>query len=335
MAREIYLQFDFLVQFYQEKPNQDLIEFNEQQKLWYDFHSFLSEDNLELTIGLDADVFENLKEANPFLIYFYNLFGQGKDIFLDVQPFEELENDNFYQKGSFCKFFALTESEQYCDLKIEKYGFLFFNNSSLYQKISKLSIKYLEDNNLRSLKLGAKTANSVPKLNDWKDLKNYAHPINSIIICDRYLLNSDYGFKDNLMPMLKILLNPKTHTDILILGNEFKLSLSKFEENIKTELPNFDITISICKISLNDSHDRMIFTNFFHIKSGQSFTYFKNGKVNTDIASTTLDFNSFFGQNSWLVALDFLKEIKSHIPEQDKIGEEIISIGTKQNRLLS
>ncbi len=335
MKREIYLQFKFLVQFYQSKPDQNLLQLNQEQKLWWDFHHFLSENNLEVCIDLEYDRFKELSKEHPFLIYFLNLFEQGKEsISLDTLPFEQLEEDTFYEKGSFCKFFGLDTEQENCKQKQEKYGFLFFNYEMLYKTIQKFSIKALEDNNLRLLKFGTNTEQGTPSLNSWADLKNYNHPINSLIICDRYLLNSEYGLTENLIPILKNLLNPDTTTDVLILGNAFKLNLGTIRDKIATALSSLKVNISICKIDLHDSHDRMIFTNYFHIQSGQSFCYFKGGQINKDIPATTLQFNSLFGQNSWLVASDFLREIKLTLPKQDKIGTEVIAVGNKQNRLL-
>lgn len=195
------------------------------------------------------------------------------------------------------------------------------------------------------------------KLSSWDMLKNFRHPCNSMIIAENYILSKTEEIKDNLIEIFDVLLPQEKLTipfQITILVLESELGGRKIDSRfdiLMKELqkirPDFTFEIQIILVSKNDNHDRNIFTNYFWLHSGHSFSYFenKNNSIRT-IKSTNLmlfpisfqqkDYQTYFSNekissNSVFEAVQVLLEQAKRVPKTRGYKET----SNAQNRLFS
>jgi hypothetical protein len=161
-------------------------------------------------------------------------------------------------------------------------GYYFFSGVELLKKWQEV----INRPKLGSIKLkGVRTG----AFSGWHDFQCYAHPFNAIIIVDNYLFSHPKNLENNVFKILKVLL-PKsdlcTTIDIMIIASKLfeyqdsgkTVSIHSLNTQIKkfltTELNLKTFRLSVVKASnqINEYHDRVIFTNYFVIKSGYPFS---------------------------------------------------------------
>ena len=205
----------------------------------------------------------------------------------------------------------------------------------LYGKMETISI---EKNNKSGLK-------------KWEEIERLKHPLNSLIICDNYILSEERLLANNLFPILKALLptkdiNEKVNVMIIysqeskaIIQNQVlstKILADIIHKYIQQQL--FLKNIEVCVIKANSLfyHDRRIFTNYFAFESGNTFNYFDSsgaGRIRTKLH--IFPFIALNKDKSYLYSfLDDLSLIKDLIRKSNSNSATEI-IGSPSNKLLN
>lgn len=136
-------------------------------------------------------------------------------------------------------------------------------------------------------------------LQKWGDLDQYTTPCSDIIILDPYIIVDSKLLQDNIYELTRVLSskahqaapniviitskrNTITHNPQLDIGNNLRQYLTTISATIKSNVkkatkaaPN--VTIVLLPQDMHE-HDRIIFTNYRLINSGDSFNYFNNEK---------------------------------------------------------
>jgi hypothetical protein len=99
---------------------------------------------------------------------------------------------------------------------------------------------------------------------------------------------------------------------------------------IKLRLAHFDFTL--VKTNMSDFHDRQIYTNYYVVKSGNSFNYFHYNGNSVLRSSTTIDVQPWTGENGGFF---YGETYESTLRELKRIIQNAtVFIGSKKNRLL-
>lgn len=145
---------------------------------------------------------------------------------------------------------------------------------------------------------------------EWKDLNGHAHPLNTIVIADKYAYKQfrSGGYEENLGELLLALL-PETldHPVHLTVVTDLKASLAKdFEppadedwphpkdireeirDHLEEKRPELDLRLGVVGYGDDGHKDRFIFTNYGLFTSNDSFSFFKNGRLNKETLVTYL-----------------------------------------------
>ena len=170
---------------------------------------------------------------------------------------------------------------------LSKHGYLFISSLNFYQTWPKL----LSDHNLTVSPHSKKQSHY---LKSWEDITSYTLPCNEILIVDPYLAINMSQVRDNILPLLKSILNPQVQiTELTLIYSSKKVRnilgeidnlmepriLKKELESYFSTLHPHTINIRIIKSdSDKDLHDRMVITNYFVLSSGRSFQFFKTSK---------------------------------------------------------
>lgn len=136
------------------------------------------------------------------------------------------------------------------------------------------------------------TKNSrVKSISSWKEIEEFNHLFNSIIICDDYLLDSSKGYveeisKSNIKQLLSCLLDKQKGTteriDITIISYlkdsnlELEYWYDYIEDILINELDIINSNLSLINDVDKEVHDRRIITNYHVINSSNSFRNYFN-----------------------------------------------------------
>lgn len=174
-------------------------------------------------------------------------------------------------------------------------------------------------------------------MNSWNVLTRYKHPITDVIISDRYLLSNKELVEANLIPLIEALVSNRiAHFNATV----FTSKNTVFDKDIKSmqaylhnlfKSAGFNCTTIVVydTVELFKEHDRHIITNYYHLSSGDSFTYFKkNGELKTN--GTTLDIKPLVDPDYLAAAQSVLRNLKSAYDHPN-----IEKTDGKLNRLLS
>jgi hypothetical protein len=163
--------------------------------------------------------------------------------------------------------------------------------------------------------------------NSWSSLAKYSHPFYDVIILDRYILKVDEAtFKKNLIELLSHFHQDKNCKINIVLFTlkqpTYTWNFAKIKKLISDVVllktghaPNFTLIWS------NDQnkarHDRHIMTNYYWLKSGDSFNYFLATTGALKTTGDTLNIKS-------LASEDYRKAVKRILEKtQEKINELI------------
>jgi hypothetical protein len=143
-----------------------------------------------------------------------------------------------------------------------------------------------------------------PDFSGWKGLSLDRLPVSSFIIVDPYFLERWHETKLNLKSILNGLIDPKFGVKnfelIISVRNDPGKPVSKeviienqqkVEALLKAEFSKFTFSVTLIYVNKNYTHDRYLFTDFFYLKSGGGFNFYKsNGKFDK-LKSNDLDIN--------------------------------------------
>lgn len=264
-----------------------------------------------------------------------DLYFQGVE---EMEYVEELPSESNTISYSNIKFydFIFTSNDQIVDIE-KRYGVAVFTKMNFFQKwniFAKNEPPLLIPE--RSEDIGS---------DGWQILEKFRHPINAILMIDRYFFDFYLNIENNLFPLLKVLLSDQKldiPLDLTILTEKIKQNMhtqiqekdlmkiySRIAYHLKNEMGFNLVNLTLCKIPSYlgpKIHDRQIFTNYFFITSGSGFGCFnKNGQSSLPM-STTIQLTPVTNYN--LSHKKFIKQKRNIMQHKDtKL------IGTGNNRL--
>jgi hypothetical protein len=188
---------------------------------------------------------------------------------------------------------------------------------------------------VRSIPISSKVENSSHC--GWSFLKEFKHPINALVLSDRYILSEKklaynlYDILSNLLPVRDL----NVDIDVAIIVYDVfgsKNTINDVHKDILDKLRRRGlrkVNLSIIKTFKKfENHDRFIFTNYFAFNCGNSFNCFQKGQGGVDIAKVETIFYSFpltayDMEKTYFEAHKHLLEVYKNIvnyPKNEKIG---------------
>lgn len=216
--------------------------------------------------------------------------------------------------------------------------------SSGYQCISNetfddfMDLAYLKKNSFEVAKDG--------DIAGWSDFSKLSHEFNTIVFFDSYLFakqtkKTRSQYTETVSEIIsKMLVQNKCKTIHILIAfpklqpnQEIQESIdvlkNKLEKSIESKLNGSkEIFVGLTKISQKSSinHDRLIFTNFMVLFSGDSFNYFQHGQQ-PNIETVLTSHSILDWQNNFQTYLKKLKKLKKVMPSIDKLGYETVRTG--------
>jgi hypothetical protein len=239
----------------------------------------------------DYDELESYIQKNPLL---YMIDEKIPNYSLEPQLSKVVKGAAFYDKGSCFKLFFLESDCIECDQLEKQVGYSFIKAANLEKKwgrflTSKEILRY-------QVTINPEFA-AEEKFDSWSKLRDYKHPINAIVIADKYILCDKYEQKIdcNLKPLLlELIPDRKTliPVDLTIIASEqeSKHSFESIKEDLdayfKKFTPNVQVNLTIIDFDNElkafienkhgtDFHDRRIVTTYYWYEVGKGFNLFK------------------------------------------------------------
>jgi hypothetical protein len=272
------------------------------------------------------------------------------DIRLNASLKKDILTNDFYKPIGEHNIFLTTYTEKECIDLSKDNGYIYISNKNIENVWSDLTKD--KRNNI------FKVTNDVIipdeyKFNSWSKLDNFSKPLTSILIFDKYILNdiSQQKLSHNLLPLLdRLLQNVKKDNEVTVSivsvpkdwcieKRQKRLNaffISKGFKNIKINIIKY---FKVFKPTKSDGlHGRVIFTNYYHIRSDDSFNYFNGRNINND-ADIKINF-SLSSMNKCFYEKE-LKDIKNYIsklsndPDNPKEEYKTLYFPNKRNNLLN
>jgi len=337
---KLFLEKEFLEQFF--------IEFDENNAIISDFLRFLKElKNFQLIVNTsDITEFEQEVHNNPFLELMIN--ESVPKLSFNAHLRKDVLSEDFYKDDTYpFKLFLLDSENEECMKLSKDYGYEYLCISNLSDRWN-CYFSGREDTKMKVTK--NKRFPDKLRFDSYEKMKCFTHPLNSILIIDKYILVNNKGSQEiteNFIPLLKVLLNKmsdKIEIDILILTrkmfSDVRTTWEFLMNEVKSALPNKKINLNLVR---DEKHlypaghhgikGRRIITNYFTISSEDSFTFFNSNGSTKGISDIRFDFN--FEKNNWLnlqFELNEIKEYVDHIVLND--DNDITYFKSKRNRML-
>ena len=324
-----YCDLAFLDQFYRTKPTKDVAEFGEEDELWLELHRFLKKST---NLVVNASEVEELIKGYPFLRYLLNPPAGVAYPRFDPSKFSRIEENEFHEETTNpWKLFLLNDTNTPPEQLSAAYGTLFLDTSAALQTWARIGRPVL----LNVSDRGASSCFS------WADLERFATPLTSLLVCDPYLLAraEPRELQENVVPLVVGLLpqgQNKLPVEIMLMTRDFdgKWSLEDVRRKLEALISeqHRELTFSLSLIiarGLKDYHDRHVFMNYGFMKSGQSFNYFKKGKLEL---RTTIDFEPVVDSGRLQTAINKLQELARMVESSSRMPSCIA--GSKENALL-
>jgi hypothetical protein len=276
------------------------ILFDENNKYHLDLKNFLTTKIKGVTIITDLQddtEWQKVSEENP-------LWENLLDIPMMVAEFlPTVENDiskmSFYSAYTYpYKLFFINKDKNTCDSLSKNFGFEYISIENLEDKWKTYSQRddlHLPIDNV-----------SNPRFDNWAKLSHFKHPINSIVVFDKYLFNEmknatiqQWSLNDNLMKIFENLFENKSNKltldlSIIILRdfisppstvpipagmNKLEYAHNRVLNFFNSNFPLINVNISIIhydkhKHSSETEHGRGIYTNYFYIFIEQGINIF-------------------------------------------------------------
>ena len=173
--------------------------------------------------------------------------------------------------------------------------------------------------------------------NSWNLLQNFKHSFLTAIVIDPYILDNKDLIVNNINKIIDELLrfsscNKKIEVLVITTDNAKELSNAGWEERYKilsqvvANYQNVEVILFRYPKNIPD-HARGVFTNYWYIYSGNSFTYFNNnGQMRGNIND-----NIFFFMNFYKRTIGLLKE-RLHDAEDfiNASKNDLIKIGVQE-----
>ncbi|MDA3904960.1 MAG: hypothetical protein PF484_02680 [Bacteroidales bacterium] len=281
------------------------------------------------------------EESNPMIHYFIET--KVPEIFFNQNLSKDVVKELFYYSGSPIKILFIEDDNKLPEL----YGFKSISSSNIKEKWMPFYKGRNDDyNSIKTTK--NKNLERYERFEKWEDFLNFAHPLHSIVISDRYILtnNTNQKVENNLFPLLRNLINPsknESHIDIMIITHKINTNIeynrvnSFIKDSLK--LKNYHLSIVRDSPAHKSEHFRRIYTNYFSIHIENSLNIFKDNGSYID-KNNDITFRFLFNDKNQRFFLKEAKDINnwlSKLNNRPKLGyapEEIYYYPDKKNKLL-
>ena len=278
--------------------------------------------------------FNNIvKNTELRLISFWDmLLEYSHKINFDVSEINLLDK-KAVNEGTIFKMFFLKLNSADCLKLSNKHGFAFFNIESFEEQWK----PFYFDLDREDLELPVTNNENInPRFNSWEILEKFNFPLNTILISDPYILLDKELIRSNISQIIKKLLaNVPSDISIEIIitttDGPKELSNSAWEERwiaLQEDLKNYlnhraNLKFALYRYPKNiPDHARFILTNYWFIKSGNSFNYFdQRGKLKNNIKDDISFKLSFLKTNRNLMKerlLDAKEYVSKSIDEPER-----------------
>lgn len=350
-----YVDLPFLERFFREKPEEeDLTSPDDWPTVWQNVYRFLK---LSATVVFDVE--EEPLRSEDLIARF--LGGQGRkhrdNIKFQPEVFQSYTDPDSVEIANHPHSIFLLESPEVPTEELrERKGLAFLKLEDLKVHWSRLFEEH-------SLNVFPEARLSEGKNEfGWADLKTHAVPLNALVIADKFAymqFRNKERFRQNLGELLLILL-PETldHPVHLTLVTDLEASLEKdfdpdkgdwphpkdIREDIRAYLgrnrPELDVRLGVVGYNDHGHKDRFIFTNYGLFTSNDSFSFFKNGRLDKETLVTYLP-SSTHGSGIVEPRLErmakYLDNLSHFNTARYKSGPDkkiLLADGDDQNRLL-
>lgn len=278
---------------------------------------------------------------------------------------DEICEPAFYERGCSLKLFFVEKPEAKCKDLERRFGYYYFSGKLL----GKTWGGVFTDREIGRYFITSRKA--IPdniKFDSWRKLKALQHPLNAIVIVDKYILvdGENQSIEANLKPLLLEIIPNKQNElpiEIIIIAEQgvsnnaehrrkgwyekqeidnlyFRSVFKELKRFLKENFPNtiIDLTIAVLDKKVKNAlknegfeiHDRRIITNYYWIEAGKGFNLFDNS--NQVKASDSKLYYGFNANGANIVDIEHLLECYAKCIE--KCRDHNI-YGSKNNRLLT
>jgi hypothetical protein len=257
--------------------------------LWNNWYNLIANKS-QLFVDADMNKIEEFANTNSLIkALIKNSSRESQKSKITPMPdfFAEANFNNAYPANSI---FLLDKSSEECWRLENECGTMFINKEGLVKK-GRLLFSWALYNVTKDTK-------AIQSFKNWKELQNFKHPFNAMIIVDNYILDEQKSL-DNLKLLLENYLPTElknTDFHLMIITSHQKTIIKKvggktetmeidkykLQDKYDKELKNlvqrldkpYQIITSLIGVSSDKNHDRNIFTNYFWLHSGHGFDYF-------------------------------------------------------------
>ncbi|GAB3557853.1 hypothetical protein [Spirosoma fluminis] len=343
---EIYIDRDFV-----KEVDEKQLAFDRDPDL-QDFYRFLTKlQGVDIITNYDSlDELEKVVDSSPFWLRLYD----GTVIPIIRKDFcNEIGKSSFYENSTGFKLFFVERDD--VDALSRNFGLLYINSSNLL----KIWRYFSDERDDLALPI-TDNPDCDPKFDNWSYLRNFTHPFNSIILCDRYVLQSEQDFEANLFDLFKCLkCYNLPHLNVIIISELMGVEwegvnkkivhndLDKYARAIENRLIgqqrikqlNFNVT----KLDGNKQrnfyreHDRSLITNYWYINPQNSFNFFDRRNHKKLVVRSNIDFRFVFRKsirNLLKERLRVISEIIKHTHDEPGV-RKVYTTGTRTSSLLT
>jgi hypothetical protein len=323
-----------------------------------DFQNYFLKTIKKITLISNYLDFEDLKnhaKENPFLELIVECTSK---LFYHADLLNEINSKEFPDTGSPFKLILIGQKAEICDYRRKRFGFEYLSPTNLSER---WRLYYS-----RRPDINRKTTDDIEiptdqRFDSWGKIKSFKHPLNSIVLIDKFLLKwkskieLEKDIKDNIFPIFNnLLVEAANETPIeIMIVSEFEEPLQKDKvilsqsilETLFKEKTNKAICLNILAYKKTSSdlnkpiHDRIIITNYFYIESGAGFKIFDNkGFRETIETNTEIKFRSILNIQNIFSAFFDLKQLGLYCKkkENDPGRPDFLNFyPSKTNRLLN
>lgn len=288
----------------------------------------------------------NLYDENDDLKYFMivkELFLKNSNLHVDFDPQEKIESNQFIRlliKSGAVNFINMPRKE-----KLDTYSSLisFVKEYPLKSPYAGVPLTVDITNWIKHIKplseemfFKVHPSRSINDFLGWSFIGYLKIPVNAAIIIDRYAFKYENSIKRNITEILKHLIPDDLESDFdlcLITDEEESLDFKKLKSLVTKEFKNLhkkcSLNLSIFTLRSHhiSTHDRKIITNYYIIKSGNSFDYYNNDNITVD---TSLTLTPLLYRNDLFKELELIRFICNNYKPKIASQNRILGIGKKE-----
>jgi hypothetical protein len=346
---ELYIDKNFLNAFFVNIKSID-------ERYSSDIQSFFSSvRNFDLLTNYSN--WEELKETQNVLIRsLVNTKVPNKIIYgFELSAKTGLKEKDFILNDSPFKLFFIEDD---CSRLTNRLGYDAISSSTINNR---WRIYYSKREEIKMVVTEDPSVSETQRFDSWKKLKQFNHPIHSIVIFDKYILcdKSNQKLKNNLFPLLANLIRSSPSANLLdvVIVTQSVPNVPNILEDLHQKISQKLATITngknfSLKIVLYSKQNktrnsqglkaRRIYTNYFVVSADDSFLFF-NERDKAENNLTNIEFEFLFKPSTFIWVSKELKEIKNYLsliknqPAQGYAPAQIMYYpeDNKINRLLS